>query len=184
MKYFLAIEVEHPRDIGADEQAEMLGEVSWFLGSLGFKGISAKFTPPPPGTDITEGTIYRMEMGRLGLGPNGVVLDSTKKDPAEFRGGAPEGQLTVVKVSGDVIAEGGHRTEVGTVQIGVDGRYRNHPDRRMRLRGVQFFSVLDPTRRPDLPADHDQQMVKQVAIAHDGFWLNGPYHLNEPGGPW
>lgn len=136
------------------------------------------------GGAVTEGTIYRMTMGRLALGPNGVILDSTQLDPAEFRGGAPIGQQIITKDSADVIIDG-HRVEVATHQMGVDGRYRDHPDIRMRLRGVHFFSILDPTRYPHLAHDHDRQMWRPMAIAHDGIWLNAPVHLpGEPGGPW
>lgn len=77
--------------------------------------------------------LHETDNGRLTHGGNAVINDSKIPDPAEYRGGAPPEQRSLVKISGDVV-EGNDREEVVLVQLKQSGD--NVPDGR---RGGEFY---------------------------------------------
>lgn len=77
--------------------------------------------------------LHETDNGRLTHGGNAVINDSKIPDPAEYRGGAPPAQRSLMKISGDVV-EGNDREEVVLVQLKQSGD--NVPDGR---RGGEFY---------------------------------------------
>src|SRR5688572_12965156 len=117
MKYLLEIKAEHPLDLGHAEH--LISRIEQVLDEEGFDNIDTVLNNQG---QITEGTIHRMSMGRVALGPNGIILSSTTLDPAELRLGAPIGQKIVAQYSGDVVREDGRHIQIGQLQFCLDER--------------------------------------------------------------
>jgi hypothetical protein len=76
MKYYITADLEHPRDIGGDEQNEMLSRVNDTLWQMGFVG-SVKFSEPPKAPEGVFGRIYTLLWGFIAAGKNELAVYST-----------------------------------------------------------------------------------------------------------
>ena len=104
-------------------------------------------------------------VGVLRHGGNALLNDSKIDDPAEYRGGAPPTQRSLVKFSGDV-KEGSRREEVVLMQFKQTGD--NVPDGE---RGGEFYLGL---KKPGTGTTDDAMHDALVATYRDGFRFNLP----------
>lgn len=105
-------------------------------------------------------------IGRFAFnGGNAVFMDSFIDDPAEYRGGAPETQRSLVKFSGDII-DGARRNEVVLVQFKQTGD--GVPDGR---RGGELYIGL---AKPGFGTTDDAMHDALVATYEGGFRFNLP----------
>ena len=118
----------------------------------------------PVGAQDTQ-ELNHTKVGVLTHGGNALLNDSTIDDPAEYRGGAPPTQRSLVKFSGDV-NEGKRREEVVLMQFKQTGD--NVPDGK---RGGEFYLGL---KKPGTGTTDDAMHDALVATYQDGFRFNLP----------
>jgi hypothetical protein len=172
MKYLVEIKADHPLDHGAGAQERIVHRLEQVMDEEGFDNIDTVINNQ--GGEITEGVIHRMSMGKLALGPNGILLTSTQLDPAEMRLGAPVGQKAVAIYCGDMVRSDGRHVQLGQVQFCVDSRRGSSLE---EATGCIRFLLRDPRRA----GPEDKHLVCVFTLAVDGPWLNMMPHM--PGTP-
>ena len=166
--YLIVIKATHPIDHGGDYKSALIDAIEHLLAEEGFDDLDSSINHQ--GGDVTEGLLYRMSMGEMHLSSNGVVLKSTKADPAEFRGGAPRGQLAVVKYGGDVIREDDVHDELAFWLIKRSEEFRDDDD---DLTGTVECWVRDPRRG----GSDDHQFTKAMTLTPTAILVHKPVHM-------
>jgi hypothetical protein len=118
-----------------------------------------------------EKELNETSVGRLRHEGNAVLNDSKVDDPAEYRGGAPATQGSLVKISGDVV-DGSRRDEVVLIQLKQTSDHQ---------RGGEFYLGL---KIPGSGTTDEAMFGALVANYRDGFHFNLPiYAPNLPEKP-
>jgi hypothetical protein len=165
MKYYITADLEHPRDIGGDEQNEMLSRVNDTLWQMGFVG-SVKFAEPPKAPEGVFGRIYTLLWGFIAAGKNELAIYSTYITNALGHGdaaGVRIGSNTSEPIVGFLLFDHVRDDDVGESIAMVTGTR----DERFRHLGKHNLNGgLRFSARRHIPGTKDDGQMKKVVEIH------------------